>query len=94
MTGWMLADARPKFLLEAVVLTLVGGTIGIFTGAGVSAKVRTLGPSIPATLAYLRVTIGLAISAGVGLFFGGPLLMQHHAIFTELKYGPIRINTI
>jgi len=64
------ADVRLQFLLEAVVLTLVGGTIGILIGAGVSATVRTLVPSIPATLSYLWVSIGFAISVGVGLFFG------------------------
>jgi len=64
------ADVRLQFLLEAVVLTLVGGTIGILIGAGVSATVRTLVPSIPATLSYLWVSIGFVISVGVGLFFG------------------------
>src|SRR5258707_15567759 len=64
------ADVRLQFLLEAVVLTLVGGIIGILIGAGVSATVRALVPSIPATLSYLWVTIGFAISVGVGLFFG------------------------
>jgi len=59
-----------QFLLEAVVLTLVGGTIGILIGAGVSVLVRTLFPSIPASLSYLWVSIGFAISVGVGLFFG------------------------
>src|SRR5271156_3890398 len=64
------ADIRLQFLLEAVVLTLVGGTIGILIGAGVSTLVRTLVPSIPATLSYLWVAIGFAISVGVGVFFG------------------------
>jgi putative ABC transport system permease protein len=64
------ADVRLQFLLEAVVLTLVGGTIGILIGAGISTLVRTLVPSVPATLSYLWVTIGFAMSVGVGLFFG------------------------
>jgi putative ABC transport system permease protein len=64
------ADVRLQFLLEAVVLTLVGGTIGILIGAGVSTLVRTLVPSVPATLSYLWVTIGFVISAAVGVFFG------------------------
>ncbi len=64
------ADIRLQFLLEAVVLTLVGGTIGILIGAGISTTVRTLVPSVPATLSYLWVAIGFGISAGVGLFFG------------------------
>jgi putative ABC transport system permease protein len=64
------ADVRLQFLLEAVVVTMVGGTIGILIGAAVSTLVRTLVPSIPATLSYLWVSIGFAMSVGVGLFFG------------------------
>jgi putative ABC transport system permease protein len=64
------ADIRLQFLLEAVALTLVGGAIGIMIGAGVSTMVRTLVPSVPATLSYVWVTIGFTISVGVGLFFG------------------------
>jgi len=64
------ADIRLQFLLEAMVLTLVGGIIGILIGAGISTLVRTLVPSVPATLSYLWVAIGFAISVGVGLFFG------------------------
>jgi len=64
------ADVRLQFLLEAVVLTLVGGTLGILIGAGISTLVRTLVPAVPASLSYLWVTIGFVISVGVGLFFG------------------------
>ncbi len=64
------ADIRLQFLLEAVVLTLVGGTIGILVGAGLSILVRTLVPSIPATLSYVWIAIGFIISVSVGLFFG------------------------
>jgi putative ABC transport system permease protein len=63
-------DIRLQFLLEAVVLTLLGGTIGILIGACVSGAVRTLVPSIPAAVSYLWVTIGFLISVGVGVFFG------------------------
>jgi putative ABC transport system permease protein len=64
------SDVRLQFLFEAVMLTLVGGTIGILIGAGVSTLVRNLAPSVPATLSYLWVTIGFAISVGVGVLFG------------------------
>jgi putative ABC transport system permease protein len=64
------ADIRLQFLLEAVALTLVGGTLGILIGACVSTLVRTSVPSVPAALSYLWVSIGFAISVGVGLFFG------------------------
>ncbi|MGA8491030.1 MAG: ABC transporter permease [Terriglobales bacterium] len=63
-------DIRLQFLLEAVVLTVVGGTIGILIGAGVSTLVRTFVPSIPASLSYLWVSIGFSISVAVGVFFG------------------------
>jgi putative ABC transport system permease protein len=64
------ADVRLQFLLEAVVLTLVGGTLGILVGACVSTLVRMLVPSIPASLSYLWVSIGFAMSVGVGVIFG------------------------
>ena len=64
------ADVRLQFLLEAVMLTLVGGIIGILIGVAVSFLVRTLVPSVPASLSPLWVSIGFAISVGVGLFFG------------------------
>jgi putative ABC transport system permease protein len=64
------ADIRLQFLLEAVALTLSGGTIGILIGAAVSTLVRTFVPSIPASLSYLWVAIGFTISVSVGLFFG------------------------
>jgi putative ABC transport system permease protein len=64
------ADVRLQFLLEAVMLTLLGGTIGILIGASVSVLVRALVPSVPATLSYLWVAIGFVISVGVGLGFG------------------------
>jgi putative ABC transport system permease protein len=44
--------------------------MGILIGAGVSTMVRALAPSIPATVSYLWVSIGFAMSVGVGLFFG------------------------
>src|SRR5437764_11960391 len=55
------ADIRLQFMLEAVFLTLLGGTMGILIGAGISTLVRVTVPSIPATLSYLRVTIGFVI---------------------------------
>ena len=64
------ADIRLQFLLEAVSLTLTGGTLGILIGAAVSTLVRITVPSIPASLSYLWVGIGFTISVSVGLFFG------------------------
>lgn len=64
------SDIRVQFLLEAVVVTVVGGVLGVLAGATIAFLVRTLVPSIPATLSLLWVTLGIAISAFVGVFFG------------------------
>lgn len=64
------ADIRLQFLFEAVFLSLVGGALGILIGAIVSTLVRTFVPSVPAELSTFWITIGFAISVGVGLFFG------------------------
>lgn len=63
-------DIRVQFLLEAMLLTCTGGVLGILLGAIIAFVVRTLLPSVPATLSLLWVGLGVAISVGVGLFFG------------------------
>ena len=61
---------RAQFLFEAVALSVSGGLIGIVCGAIVAYTVRALIPSVPATLSVFWITTGVAISVGVGLFFG------------------------
>jgi putative ABC transport system permease protein len=63
-------DIRAQFLMEAIVLTFTGGVIGILAGAAIAWLIRTLLPAVPATLSYLWIALGVAISVGVGLFFG------------------------
>jgi len=63
-------DIRFQFLMEATMLTLLGGLIGIALGGLIALLIRTVMPSIPATLSLLWVTLGVAMSVGVGLFFG------------------------
>jgi putative ABC transport system permease protein len=63
------ADIRVQFLLEAVTLSGIGGVLGILMGGAVSLLVRAT-ISIPATISPLWVVLGVAISVGVGLFFG------------------------
>jgi putative ABC transport system permease protein len=58
-----------QFLLEAVVLTSVGGILGILFGATVGISVRTFTP-LPVSMPWWSVAIGFAFSAGVGIFFG------------------------
>ena len=51
-------------------MSVTGGVIGILLGAAIAFAVRTLIPSIPAVVSWLWVVLGVAISVGVGLFFG------------------------
>jgi putative ABC transport system permease protein len=64
------ADIRVQFLLEAIVLSCIGGLIGISLGALIAFAVRTLVDSIPAYVSLFWVLAGFTISVSVGLFFG------------------------
>ncbi len=58
-----------QFLLEAVVLTSVGGILGVLIGATVGVSVRTFTP-LPVSMPWWSFAIGFGFSAGVGIFFG------------------------
>jgi len=62
-------DILLQFLIEAVVLTSVGGIVGILLGTGGAVLVRTLSP-LPAVIAWWSVALAFGVSALVGLFFG------------------------
>jgi putative ABC transport system permease protein len=64
------SDIRVQFLFEAVVLTGIGGVIGIVLGTGISFAIRLLMPSVPATVSLVWVILGVGMSVGVGIFFG------------------------
>ena len=62
-------DVLTQFLIEAVVLSLFGGTIGISLALAASyAAARAL--SLPFTLDYSIVALAFAFSAAVGIVFG------------------------
>ena len=46
------SDIRAQFLMEAMMLSVAGGLMGIVCGAAVAILVRRLVPSVPATLSY------------------------------------------
>ena len=62
-------DIRVQFLLEAVTLSGIGGILGVLIGGAISMTIRAVA-SIPATISPFWVIMGVAISVGVGLFFG------------------------
>ena len=58
-----------QFLLEAAVLTLAGGFLGVAIGAGLPLYVGALyGVAVPISVASIAVAFG--VSLAVGLFFG------------------------
>ena len=62
-------DIALQFLLEAVLLTTIGGVIGIAVGIGTSLVVAALSP-VPAVVTWWSVALAFGVSAGVGIIFG------------------------
>jgi putative ABC transport system permease protein len=64
------SDIIAQFLTEAVVLTVLGGLLGMVFGWLISLLSRAFFPSLPTAVPIWTVVMGLAVSVGVGLFFG------------------------
>jgi len=58
------------FLLEAVILTLLGGVSGIAAGLGISALLRLAVPGMPVYTPPGYILAALLVSAGTGLLAG------------------------
>lgn len=63
------SDVLLQFLIEAVILALVGGMIGVLLGIAV-AKGVTLAVGMPSVIKLWAVVAGLLVAASVGIFFG------------------------
>jgi putative ABC transport system permease protein len=63
-------DVLWQFLLEAIMLTLLGGVAGVLSGAALALLIQWLQPSLAASISAGAVTAGLLVSISVGLFFG------------------------
>jgi len=63
-------DILLQFTLEAIMLTAVGGVIGILTGAFLVWVIPIVWPSLPAHMSMFWVIFGFTSAAGVGLIFG------------------------
>jgi putative ABC transport system permease protein len=64
------SDIVLQFLTEAVVLTAIGGLIGMAFGWLISLAARLVFPTLPTTVPLWAAALGLIVSVGVGLFFG------------------------
>lgn len=58
-----------QFLIEAVVLTAIGGGIGVAIGEGLSLLINKYSP-LPAFIPLWAIIVGLVVSVGVGVVFG------------------------
>ena len=62
-------DVLLQFLIEAVLLCVVGGLVGIALGVGTSLLVGNISP-LPAVISWWSPVLAFAVSAAVGIFFG------------------------
>lgn len=63
-------DVLWQFLLEAMMLTVMGGVAGVLAGIIVALLIQFLLPSLRASISVGAITAGLVVSLSVGLFFG------------------------
>jgi putative ABC transport system permease protein len=63
-------DIVRQFLFEAMMLTFLGGALGVLLAVGIAQLLIFIFPSMPATIPMWAVVSGLTVSIGVGLIFG------------------------
>jgi putative ABC transport system permease protein len=63
------SDVLLQFLIEAVIMSLMGGLVGVLLGIGV-AKGVTFAVGMPSVIKLWAVFAGLFVAASVGVFFG------------------------
>jgi putative ABC transport system permease protein len=64
------SDIVVQFLTEAVVLTAMGGVIGLMMGWLISRAAGLIFPALPTAVPLWAAVLGVLVSVGVGLFFG------------------------
>jgi len=62
-------DIRRQFLAEAVMLSILGGLIGVLAGSTLAAVVTWVSP-LPVRVTAWSVALSLGLGAGVGVIFG------------------------
>jgi putative ABC transport system permease protein len=62
-------DIGVQFLLEAVLLTTIGGVLGMALGVSAALIVDRLSP-VPAAVTWWSLALAFGVSAGVGIVFG------------------------
>jgi putative ABC transport system permease protein len=63
-------DILAQFLVESVVLSLLGGTIGLGLAFGLQLVAHVAVPSLPVAITLWAVMLAVTFSLAVGVFFG------------------------
>ncbi|MEO8025955.1 MAG: ABC transporter permease, partial [Bryobacteraceae bacterium] len=63
-------DIVVQFLTEAVVLTGIGGILGMTLGWMISQGARFVFPALPTTVPLWAAVLGIVVSVSIGVFFG------------------------
>ena len=63
-------DVLSQFLLEAVMLSVLGGLVGIAIGVGVSALLPILSSNLPTAVTWAAVGLASGVSVLIGVVFG------------------------
>jgi putative ABC transport system permease protein len=62
-------DILLQFLLEATLMSLIGGVVGLAGGAGLSALVSAITP-VKTAISLFSIVLSLSFAAAIGIFFG------------------------
>ncbi len=68
-TGARSTDIMLQFLVESATLAMVGGMIGVGLAIVISKSVSAV-TSLPSSIEWWSIVLGLTVSTAVGLFFG------------------------
>jgi len=63
-------DILLQFTLEAIMLTAMGGLLGLLLGSIITWTIPVIWPSLPATMSVAWSSFALTASAAIGLVFG------------------------
>jgi putative ABC transport system permease protein len=63
-------DILLQFTLEAIMLTAIGGLLGLLVGSIITWIIPVIWPSLPATMSMAWSTFSVTAAASIGLVFG------------------------
>lgn len=63
------SDVLQQFLMESVIMALVGGVLGVLGGIGIAEGI-TFAIGMPSAVETWAIVVGLLVAGSVGVFFG------------------------